>query len=89
MAGIDALSFSGANGLSNSNDLAAGTPFSGITFNAGAGPFVLNGNPVNLSGAIVNNSTNTQTINLGLSLAGGDGTIDAAAGNVHDRRQYQ
>ena len=78
----DVLSFSGGSGLNNSNNLAAGTPFNGMIFNPGAGQFILNGNAVDLDGGVVNNSASTQTINLGLSLVGGTGTVDTAAGNV-------
>ena len=55
---------------------------SGITFNADAGAFVLDGNAVELSGDIANQSPNTQTINLPLTLIGGSQTIDTAAGDV-------
>jgi autotransporter-associated beta strand protein len=65
-AGTD-LVFADSTGLNNTNDLAAGTHFGNLTFNAGAGPFVLSGNSVNLSGIITNNSTNAETINFSLS----------------------
>jgi autotransporter-associated beta strand protein len=63
------------------NELPAGSPVNGITFNADAGASVLNGNAVELSGNILNQSPNTQTINLPLTLIGSQ-TIDTAAGNV-------
>ena len=65
------LCFSGSTGLSNTNDLAAGMQFDGMTFNARAGTFVLGGNAVDLAGDITNNSANTQTIDLPLVLTGG------------------
>ena len=51
------------------SELAAGTLFDGIIFNAGAAPFRLSGNLFNLAGNVVNYSTNTQTIALPVALA--------------------
>src|SRR5205814_4659500 len=70
-------------GLNNTNDLTALTQFNGITFNSGAGAFVLNGNAITLGGNVTNNSTTLQTINLGLAttavrtffMTGGGGNI--------------
>ncbi len=76
------LAFGGAAGLSNVNDFAAGMPFGSMTFNASAGAFNLSGASINLAGAITNNSTNKQTIALGLTLIGGSQSITAAAGNL-------
>jgi autotransporter-associated beta strand protein len=56
--------------------------FAGITFNSGAGSFVLNGNAISLSGDVTNNSTNAQTVNLELDLSGADRNINAAAGDI-------
>jgi autotransporter-associated beta strand protein len=64
------LFFGGMAGLINNNDTLAGTPYLGITFNTDAGAFVLNGNPITLNGNITNNSSNPQTINLPVSIAG-------------------
>ena len=66
----DALFFAGTTRLSNTNNLTAGTAFAGVTFNAGAGAFVLGGNQVALTGGITNSSSNLQTINLSLNLNG-------------------
>ena len=79
VAGSD-LVFAAPTGLTTTNDLAAGTQFGNLTFNAGAGTFTLNGNSVNLSGTITNNSANTQTINL--PLGGTNGVTKAGAGIV-------
>lgn len=66
----------------NNNDFASGTTYKGITFNSGAGAFTLNGNSVVLTGDLVNNSTNTQTISLAaLTLSGGTRTFNTATGN--------
>ena len=46
------------------------------------GGLVLGGNAVELSGNIVNQSPNAQTINLPLTLIGGSPTIDTASGDV-------
>ena len=81
-ASLPAWSFDGSTQPATTNGLPDGSPVSGITFNADAGAAVLDGNAVELSGDIVNQSPNTQTINLPLTLIGGSQTIDAAAGNV-------
>jgi fibronectin-binding autotransporter adhesin len=63
----DALVFAGTTRLAPNNDYAAGTSFSSIRFNAGAGNFVVGGNDLVLSGgtsALVNaTSSGTMVIN--------------------------
>src|SRR5215216_4908151 len=49
----DALAFAGLLRLTNTNDFSTNVAFSGITFNAGAGAFTLNGAPVVLGGATI------------------------------------
>src|SRR5215213_4410379 len=49
----DPLAFGGLLRLTNTNDFGTNVAFSGITFNAGAGAFTLNGAPVVLGGANV------------------------------------
>jgi autotransporter-associated beta strand protein len=85
-AGSD-LVFDGSTGLNNTNDLAAATQFGNLTFNASAGAFALNGNSVNLSGVMTNNSTNAETINLSLGGAyvltkAGSGTVVLSGSNT-------
>jgi fibronectin-binding autotransporter adhesin len=80
-----ALTFAGNLGLSDTNDIV-GFDAMGITFDAAAGAFVLNGNSATLSGGINFNgnpsSSITQTINLPLTPSE-DITIDTPAnGNV-------
>jgi autotransporter-associated beta strand protein len=75
------LVFAGTTGLAPNNDSAAGTTYAGITFNAGAGPFVVAGNAIVLGGDIVNNSANLQTINLPLALQQNT-NFNAASGNL-------
>ncbi len=70
----DVLFFGGSAQLSNTNNLGAGTAFSGITFKSGAGAFTLGGNAVTLDGDIANLSTSAKTVNLPLTLSG-DRTI--------------
>jgi autotransporter-associated beta strand protein len=83
---IRPLVFDTGNGLTtNTNDFAANRAFKGITFLPGAGAFTLNGNAVNLTGDVVNDSAGTQTIALagGLVLDGSrDCTFNAAAGDI-------
>ncbi len=74
------LVFAGSTGLNTTNDIAAGTQFGNLTFNAGAGAFILNGNSLTLSGTITNNSASTQTINL--TLGGTNGLAKTGAGMV-------
>ena len=79
----DSLVFTGNKGRNgNTNNIAAGTQFNGITFNSGAGSFSLDGNAITLGGTVTNNSTNDQTITLNLALAGGPRTFNAASGNL-------
>ena len=68
------------------NDLTDGSsqnplPVGGLTFQADAASFTLQGNAVALNGDIVNNSTNPQTVNLPLVLSA-DPTFNASAGNL-------
>ena len=64
----NALTFSGTNRLTTTNNFAANTSFNGIKFDNTAGAFTLNGNPINLGGDVVNNSGSMQTINLAMAL---------------------
>jgi autotransporter-associated beta strand protein len=79
------LTFAGAAGLNNNNDLS-GITVNGITFDAAAGAFVLNGNAITLSGNLGFNGNPaaavTQTVNLNAVLSAGE-TIDTPAnGNL-------
>jgi len=73
------LTFAGTVRLANTNNLAAGTQFNGLTFAVGAGAFTLGGNLINLGGNVTNLSSNLQTITLPLELLQ-DTTFDAGAG---------
>ncbi len=75
------LNFGGTARTTNNNDFAAGTQFNGMQFLSGAGPFVLNGNSINLNGNVVNNSTNLQTINTPFVLLQ-NAALDAATGDL-------
>ncbi len=68
LTGNDPLNFTGTTGLNNTNDTSSETA-AGITFASGAGAFVLNGNPVILTGGVTNASTSPDTINLGLTFS--------------------
>ena len=75
------LVFAGATQLSANNNSAANTEYSGITFNAGAGAFVIGGNAINLAGDIVNNSASLQTINTNLAMQTNT-NFNAASGDL-------
>jgi len=73
----DILQFAGTTRLTPFNDLTIDTPYNGITFNAGAGAFTLSGNRFILnSDSIINNSSNTQTINNDIILGSNAGTVN-------------
>lgn len=92
--GGDSLVFgaAGTSGLLLNNNLtSAAFNIAGITFNAGAGAFVIGngtasanaGNAFNLSGDVLNSSTSLQTINNPLSLSGTRTfTTNAGGGNI-------
>jgi len=65
----DALIFAGTVGLTNTNDLPAGTSFGGITFASNAGAFTLTGNGLALSGDVTNWSANAQALNIPFALS--------------------
>ncbi|RYD67330.1 MAG: hypothetical protein EOP83_03045, partial [Verrucomicrobiaceae bacterium] len=67
----DALVFAGSINLSPQNNFPAGTNFSGLSFAAGASAFTLSGNEVTLRGNVANNSANTQTAGIPLTLGSG------------------
>jgi autotransporter-associated beta strand protein len=75
------LIFAGTTQLNANNNSAANTEYSGITFNSGAGPFVITGNAINLAGDIVNNSSSVQTINTNLAMQTNT-NFNAASGNL-------
>jgi fibronectin-binding autotransporter adhesin len=76
------VTFAGSVGLSNTNDIA-NLSAAGLVFSPSAGGFNLSGGSIALSGAIVNSSSAVQTIGLNIGLAGGNQTINAAAGNIY------
>ena len=79
----DQLVFDGTTNLITNNNQPAGTTYNGMTFNPTAGAFTHNGNAIVLTGDILNNSPNTQTINLPMTLAGaGTRQFMAVAGPI-------
>jgi len=64
----DLLFFAGTVQTVATNDFTAGTAFNGLTFTGDAGAFILNGNGIVLDDDLSNDSTNTQAINLALTL---------------------
>ncbi len=63
----------------NSNNLAADTLFYGIFFDSAAPSYSLQGNAIELSGNVVNQSANNQTIGLNIQLVPGDGAFNTDA----------
>ena len=81
---LDILQFAGTTRLTPFNDLTIDTPYNGITFNAGAGEFTLNGNRFVLnSGSVENNSSNTQQINADIVLGSNAGTVNCATSAIN------
>ncbi len=77
----DALFFGGASKLTNTNDLGAGLSFAGLTFNAGAGAFVLRGDALALGGNVVNLDNDAQSLQMDLTL-GATRIFNASNGNL-------
>jgi autotransporter-associated beta strand protein len=75
------LVFAGTANLSPNNNSAANTGYEGITFNSGAGAFSIGGNAIELCGNIINNSGNSQAINLNIALEA-NAMVNAASGNL-------
>lgn len=71
------LVFAGTSLLSNTNTLTGGTA-TRITFNAGAGAFVIGGHAFSLTGNVANGSANLQSLSNGISLLG-DATVSGAS----------
>jgi autotransporter-associated beta strand protein len=76
----DSIVFAGLTRTTNNNDEPTDFHIAGITFDATAGTFVLNGARIGLSGAINNFSVNTQTINLNLLLTNSSQIFNTQSG---------
>ena len=63
----DAIVYNGTSGTNSYNNLS-GLNIAGITFGPSAGPYTLNGNAINLTGNITNNSPTPETVNLPIAL---------------------
>ncbi len=75
-----ALQFAGTTRLTPSNDFPADTSFASITFNSGAGAFIMGGNRLTLTGNITNNDDSVQAMNQAMIIAA-TRTMNAASGN--------
>ncbi len=82
----DDLVFAGTTRLTPNNDITAGTSFNSITFNGGAGAFVVGGNSVVITGgaaAITSNVTGgMETFNNPITFSGSPPTISSNAGGL-------
>ena len=74
------LNFGGTTRLAPNNDLSSLT-VNGLTFDSGAGAFVLGGNAITLGGDVVNNSATAETIDIDMAMDA-TRTVNTAAGNV-------
>jgi hypothetical protein len=74
------LNFGGTTRLTPNNDLSSLT-VNGITFDDGAGAFVIGGNAITLGGDVVNNDATGQTINLDMAMDA-TRTVNLAAGDI-------
>lgn len=73
----------GASGLALTNDLTALTAVAGITFNSGAGAFTVGGNPITLTGNVLNSGTALETLNTAIdSTAARTFTTTNGGGNI-------
>ena len=84
-------SLAGGGHTANNNDLAANSLFYGIFFDAAAPSYNLQGNAIQLSGDVLNQSGTNQSIGLNIQLVPGDGafntntiTFDTGAKNITD-----
>ncbi len=78
-----ALTFDGTERLDSFNNMGTTVQVNGFTFGATAGSFDISGNAITLGGNILNQNTNTQTINLDMGLVGTTTrTITLAGGTV-------
>ena len=68
VASGDSWVFANTTNETLTNNFAAGFVVAGITFNLGTGADIINGNSINLSGAIINNSFTNQTLNTAFVL---------------------
>jgi len=75
------LKFDGSTQTTTDNDFVAGTPFAGITFNAGADEFTLAGNSIGMAGNIDNLSANAQNINVPMVI-GASTTVNTGSQNM-------
>ena len=73
------LIFSGTPSILSSTNNISSLNLSGLVFNSSAAAFTIGGNALTLNGSIIDYSTVTQTISLGLTLSG-NRTIDVEAG---------
>ena len=78
--GGETLHFAGSARLTPFNNVADGTQFGGIQFEADASEFNAGGNAIQLTGDVVNNSSNHQTIALAIQLMGDRIVNTGAAG---------
>jgi fibronectin-binding autotransporter adhesin len=70
-----ALSASPSGHVANTNDLSGSPLFYGIFFDAAAPAYNLQGNPIQLSGSVLNQSGADQTIGLDIQLVHGNGAF--------------
>ncbi len=77
----DSLLFQNSTRLSNTNNIS-NLSIVNLTFDSTAGPFIMGGNAITLTGNVTNNSTSLQTIGMALGLSAGDHIFATSAGNM-------
>ena len=70
----------GAGSLTLNNDISGGS-FLGLTFNANAPSFILNGYQITTTGGLVDNSANLETVNIPIIMSGTH-TVNAVSGGT-------
>lgn len=85
--GGETLVFTGNTRLNTTNNFSGGTGWAGITFDANAGSFNVQGNGIFLQGDIINASGTIQNLltfsGNGITLNGGDRTFYAQGGDIN------
>ncbi|MGD1085246.1 MAG: Ig-like domain repeat protein, partial [Verrucomicrobiota bacterium] len=78
----DALFFGGTARLNPNNNFPTATSFNGLTFNPGAGAYVLGGNSITTTGQLADYAASAEAINLPITLSGSQNMNVASGGSM-------